>query len=163
MEKKRIIANNTEYEFFYDESLNMWRILENSNFIEGYSLDMEIELTNFVGGIDWGKTAGFIELLQSNNSLLIERIADAKKVLKSLFETINKKSYDADFFNYIEFNMSGIDFKGNCNIVNLEQQFEYDFFFFPQYTKEPYRDIGSFVWSANFRDMLLLGVYCDRI
>lgn len=163
MEKKKIVTNNTEYEFFYDENLNMWRILENPNFIEGYSVDMEIELTNFVGGIDWQKTVGFIELLRNNNSLLIERITDAKIVLKSLFATINKKSYDADFLNYIEFNLSGIDFKGNCKIVNLEQQFEYDYFFFPQYTKDPYRDIGSFVWRANFRDMILLGVYCDRI
>ena len=67
MEKKKIVTNNTEYEFFYDESLNMWRILENPNFIEGYSIDMEIELTNFVGGVDWQKIVGFIELLQNNS------------------------------------------------------------------------------------------------
>jgi hypothetical protein len=163
MEMKIIEVNNVEYEFFFDEDLNMWRITDNPNFIEGFSIDMEIELSNFVGGIEWQKTVKFIELLRTNNPLFIERVNDAKIVLKSLFATINKKTYDVNFLNHIEFYLSGIDFKGTCKIANLEEKFEYDCFFFPQYATDPYHDIGSFVWRANFRDTLLLGVYCDRI
>jgi len=163
MKKKQIIVNGIEYDFLYDENLNMWRIIENPNFIEGNSIDMEIDLSNFANHLDWQEVGNFIESMKNNNPLYIERIDDAKQVLKALFQSINKKGYDSDFFNYIEFNLSGIDYKGNCKIVNMKYHFEYDYFFFPQYTKEPYRDIGSFVWRANFRDTLLLGVFCDRI
>jgi len=67
------------------------------------------------------------------------------------------------FFDHIEFKLTGIDYHGSCKVVNMENCFVYDLFFFPFYKKGPLRDIGSFVWRANFRDTLLLGVYCDRI
>jgi hypothetical protein len=118
---------------------------------------------NFKSSLNWEELAAFIESMKRNSLLYKERINDAKQVLKSLFKSINKKAYDVDFFERIEFNLSGIDYKGKCKIVNLEDRFMYDCFFFPQYTKDPQRDIGSFVWRANFRDTLLLGVYCERI
>ena len=163
MEKKTLNIKGFEYEFFYDEQINTWRIIESQSIIDGYILDIEINLTNYNAVFNWQEIEKFIESLKNNNSLYVERIADAKEVLKSLFKSINKKVYDNDFFNYFEFNISGIDFKGYCNNINLNDKFEYDCFFFTQYTKEPYRDIGSFVWRANFRDTLLLGVYCDRM
>jgi hypothetical protein len=163
MEKKKLNIKGSEYDFFYDERINMWRVIENSNFIEGQAIDLEIDLTNFTNQLDWKEVESFIESMRNNNLLCSESVEDAKEVLKSLFKSINKRVYDKDFFEYIEFNLSGIDFKGRCKNVNLGDKFEYDYFFFPQYTKEPYRDIGSFVWRANFRDTLLLGVYCDRI
>ncbi|WP_428225615.1 hypothetical protein [Flavobacterium sp.] len=163
MEKKKLNIKGIEYEFFYDERINMWRIIESPDFIEGQSIDLEIDLSNFTNPLDWLEVEKFIESMKNNNSLFIERIEDAKEVLKILFKTINKKSYDKNFYEDIEFNLSGIDFKGLCKNINLNDKFEYDYFFFPQYSKDPYRDIGSFVWRANFRDTLLLGVYCDRI
>lgn len=163
MEKKNITVNNTEFSFFYDENLNMWRIIESPNFIEGYSIDMEIDMENLTNPMNWKELERFIESMNNNNSLYKERVFDAQQVLKSLYKSINKNVYGNDFFDHIEFNLSGIDYKGNCKIVNLEDRFIYDYFFFPQYTKDPYRDIGSFVWRANFRDTLLLGVYCDRM
>ena len=39
----------------------------------------------------------------------------------------------------------------------------YDYFLFPKFVDDPYHDVGSYTWKANFRDTLLLGVYCDRI
>ena len=163
MEKKKLNIKGIEYDFFYDENLNMWRVVEDSNFIEGQYIDLEIDLTNFNNQLDWQDVEEFIGTMKSNNPLYIERIEDAKTVLKSLFKTVNKGLYDENFHEYIEFNLSGIDFKGRCENVNLNNKFEYDYFFFPQYSKEPYKDIGSFVWRANFRDTLLLGVFCDRL
>jgi hypothetical protein len=163
MEKKVIVVNDIRYEFFFDENLNMWRIIENPNLINNLEIDLEIDLENLNGIIDWSHVIKFIEFILNNKSKLIERIEDAKNVLLALFKSINKDIYDDDFFNQIEFNLSGIDYKASCKIVNMEDRFEYDYFFFPQNTKDPYRDIGSFVWRANFRDTLLLGVYCDRI
>lgn len=162
MEKKQIKVGDFEYDFSYDKSLNMWRVIESSDVIEGHSIDIEIDLGNFTTPMDWTKVEKFIELVRNNNKLYIERISDAKQVLKTLFQSINK-NYSQEFIEQIEFILSGIDFKGNCKIVNLEDRFIYDYFFFPVYTKEPYRDIGSFVWRANFRDSLLLGVYCNRL
>ena len=163
MEKKSIKINNIEFEFFYDEHLNMWRIIENPNLIDGQNIDIEIDLANFKNSLDWLDITKFIESIKNNNTLFVERVGDAKEVLKSLFKSINKKVYEYDFYEHLEFNLAGIDFKGYCKNINLSDKFEYDYFFFPQYTKDPYRDIGSFVWRANFRDTLLLGVYCDRI
>lgn len=163
MENKKLNIQGVEYNFFYDEHLNMWRVIESPNFFDGQSIDMEIDLANINNSFDWQEVEKFIVSIKNNNSLCLERIEDAKAVLKTLFKTINKNGYDKDFFDYIEFNLSGIDFKGYCKNVNLGDKFEYDYFFFPQYSKDPYKDIGSFVWRANFRDALLLGVYCDRI
>ena len=163
MEKKKLNVKGIEYHFFYDDEISMWRIIEETGLIDGHSIDLEIDLSNFTNPLDWQEVEKFIESMKNNNSLFIERIEDAKEVLKILFKTINKKSYDKNFYEDIEFNLSGIDFKGLCKNINLNDKFEYDYFFFPQYSKDPYRDIGSFVWRANFRDTLLLGVYCDRI
>jgi hypothetical protein len=163
MQKKKLNIKGNEYDFFYDNSINMWRVIENSNFIDGQTIDLEIDLVNFNNQLNWQEVEKFIESIKNNNALHSERIKDAKEVLKTLFKTINKAGYDNDFFEYIEFNLSGIDFKGYSKNVNLGDKFEFDYFFFPQYSKDPYRDIGSFVWRANFRDTLLLGVYCDRI
>ena len=141
----------------------MWRVIESPDFIDGQSIDLEIDLSNFANTLDWQEVEKFIGSIKNNNSLYIESIEDAKAVLKTLFKTINKKGYDKDFYEHIEFNLSGIDFKGLWKNINLNDKFEYDYFFFPQYSKDPYQDIGSYVWRANFRDTLLLGVYCDRI
>jgi hypothetical protein len=163
MEKKKLNIKGIEYDFFYDESLKMWRVIESPNFIDGESIDMEIDLKNFDNILEWEDVEKFIKSIKNNNSIYIERIEDAKKVLKTLFKSINKDGYDNDFYEHVEFNLSGIDFKGFCKNVNLIDKFEYDYFFFPSYSKDPYRDIGSFVWRANFRDTLLLGVFCDRL
>lgn len=162
MEKKQIRVKEVEYEFFYDENLNMWRIIESPYLIENHSIDVEIDLGNFKSALDWQDVVKFIGSIKNNHALYVERLNDSKQVLKSLFHSINK-NYDDDFMSHVEFNLSGIDFKGNCEIVNLEDRFLFDYFFFPQYTKDPSKDIGSFVWRANFRDTLLLGVYCERI
>ncbi|CAM3139365.1 hypothetical protein [Flavobacterium frigoris] len=163
MEIKKLTIKECEYSFIYDENQNMWRALENSNLIDGQTIDMEIDLANFNDSFDWQDVEKFIESLKNNNLLYLKRIEDAKAVLKTLFKVINKNGYDKEFFDYLDFNLSGIDFKGYCSNVNLKDKFEYDYFFFPQYSKDPYRDIGSFVWRSNFRDALLLGVSCDRI
>ena len=163
MKIKRLIITGNQYDFFYDEHITMWRVVESPNFIEGQVIDFEIDLLNFTNQLDWNEVESFIALLKKNNSWYRDRIEDAKEVLKSLYKAINKGGYDKDFFEHVEFNLSGIDFKGRCKNINLSHTFEYDYFFFPQYSKDPYRDIGSFVWRANFRDNLLLGVYCDRI
>jgi hypothetical protein len=163
MENKKLNIQGVEYDFFYDEHLNMWRVIENPNFFDGQFIDMEIDLANINNSFDWQEVEKFIVSIKNNNSFCLERMEDAKEVLKSLFKSINKGVYDKGFFEHIEFNLSGIDFKGYCKNVNLGDKFEYDYFFFPRYSKDPYKDIGSFVWRANFRDTLLLGVYCDRI
>ncbi|MFQ3577073.1 MAG: hypothetical protein SNJ77_11625 [Cytophagales bacterium] len=163
MEKKKLNIKSIEYDFFYDESNNMWRVIESPNLIVGQYIDLEIDLANFPTQLNWHEVERFIESLKNNHSLYSERIEDAKEVLKSLYKSINKGVNEKEFFEHVEFNLSGIDFKGRCKNVNLNDKFEYDYFFFPQYSKDPYRDIGSFVWRANFRDTLLLGVYCDRI
>lgn len=163
MEKKKLNITGNQYDFFYDEHITMWRVVESPNFIEGQVIDFEIDLLNFTNQLDWNEVESFIELLRKNNSLYRGRIEEAKEVLKSLYRVINIGSHDKDLVEHVEFNLSGIDFKGRCKNINLSDEFEYDYFFFPQYSKDPYRDIGSFVWRANFRDNLLLGVYCDRI
>ena len=95
MEKKQIKVKNIEYDFFYDENLNMWRIIESPNFIEGHYIDMEIDLGNFTSGLDWLEVEKFIETMKNNNSLYVDRINDSKQVLKALFHSINK-NYNQD-------------------------------------------------------------------
>jgi hypothetical protein len=163
MEKKVLEANGYKFEFLLDEQSNIWRTIQTPYLIEGQSIDLEIDLANFTNALNWEEIVKFIVSIKSNNKLRAERIGDAKEVLKTLFKSINRNVYDEDFFNHLDFNLTGIDFRGRCKNVNLSHQFEYDYFFFPHYTKDPYRDIGAFVWRANFREALLLGVYCDRI
>lgn len=139
MEKKKLSIKGDEYDFFYDDRNNMWRVIENSSIIKGQVIDLEIDLTNFTGQLDWQEVERFIESMKNNNSLHSERIEDAKEVLQSFFKSINKGVYDNIFFEHIKFNLSGIYFKGSCKNVNLIDKFEYDYFFFPQYSKDPYQ------------------------
>lgn len=162
-EIKHITVNDISYEFRFDERLNMWRMLENNSLVANCSIDLEIDLAHSGGIIDWGQISDFIEFLRSSREIINDNITGAQFVLGALFKAINKGAYEDDFFNDVVFGLSGIDYKGLSKNINLKNSFEYDLFFFPQYTKNIYEDIGSYVWRANFRDALLLGVYCDRI
>lgn len=163
MKKKKIIANNFEFEFFFDENLEMWRIIETPNIILNNNIDIEIDLSKIGKNIDWEVVIKFIEFIKTNNILFNERIEDAQTLLKSFFTIVNKNIYSETFLEDIEFRISGIDFLGFSNQINLKNNFVFDLFFFPIYRKDEYQDIGVFTWRANFRDLLLLGVFCDRI
>lgn len=163
MINKNISINGLDFDFIFYEHLNMWRIIESPNFITGYKIDIEIDLKYFTNGLDWDEITRFIQLLKDKMSLFTEGISESKRVLKCFFKSIYNNAYDNEFFHLIDFNLTGIDFRGNCTIKNLEQSFDFHFFFFPKYLKDPYKDIGAFTWRAIFRDTLLLGVYCDRI
>jgi hypothetical protein len=162
-EIKHITVNGIKYEFWFDERLNMWRILENRSLVDYYAIDVEIDLAHSGGIIDWDQIADFIEFITSSRQIVNDNITGAQFVLGSLFKTIYKGAFDDNFFNDVVFNLSGIDYKGLCKNINLKNSFEYDFFFFPQFKKNINEDISTYVWRANFRDTLLLGVYCDRI
>lgn len=161
--KKELFINDITYDFFFDEGNNMWRLIDNKNLIDGNSVDLEIDLGNLAEGIKWDEIEKFIKFISSDKAKVFQNIRDARTVLQSFYRVINKDVYDHRFFDNIHFNITGIDYKGHPKNVNLINSFEYDYFFFPQYTKDIYRDIGSFVWRVNFRDNLLLGVYCDRL
>jgi hypothetical protein len=161
--KKAIIVNGNNFEFGYDENLRIWRILESPHIIDGLTIDVEIDMANVGDGMDWSQVVKFLDFLQNNKAKIVERIEDAKRVLVMLFRTINKDVYDHEFMRHLKFNVAGIDYKGLCKLANMENYFEYDYFFFPQYELDRYRDIGSFIWRATFRDTLLLGVSCDRM
>lgn len=160
MKKITIFKNDNSFEFFFDENLNMWRLIENQNLIPGYFIDLEIDLKFFSNNLSWNEVEEFFDFLffkmNSHNN-----IKDSQQLLFSQFCIINK-SYDEALLKNIVFNISGINFKGYSKNVNLLDKFEYDLFFYPQNIENPYQDIGSYVWKANFRENLLLGVYCDR-
>lgn len=160
MERRSIVRNGKSFEFFFDDHLNMWRLIESQFLINGYNIDLEIDLKKINHQLSWKEIEDFIDYL-SLNKKVFENIADAEKLLNVYFSIINK-TYDVDFLKNVVFILSGIDYKGYCSNVNLLDKFEYDLLFFPQYSKDPLRDIGSFVWRASFRDTLLLGVSCDR-
>ena len=161
--KKSIIINGLNFEYFFDERVNSWRMIDSPDLIRGHTIDVEINLANFNEGLNWGDLEKFIKFILDNQSKHFQSIEDAKYVLHSFFKVVNKNSYDPDFFKAIDFNLSGIDYKGHSKNITLADSIEFDYFFFPVYTKDIYRDIGSFVWRANFRDNILLGVYCDGI
>jgi len=161
--KKEIILNGIPYVFYFSEELNLWRVIESDKIISSHTIDLEIDLNNLKKNIDWNEIDSFISFLKSHNEKIIENIKDAEEVLLNLFKIIYKKSFTKEIKSNISFRLSGIDYKSYCRIINMEKDFEYDFFFFPYNSKNEYQDIGSFVWRANFRNLLLLGVYCDRI
>jgi len=159
MRKEKIIINNTDFEFFFDERLNMWRIIENSSIIEGYTIDIEIDLKNQEESFEIVQISLFVEYLKSNREIICLNVNDAKVVLLGLFQTLYKNTFDQEVLNNIDFNFVGIDYKGYSK--TYPGKFKYDFQFYPFYKKDQYRDIGAFLWRAFFRDRLLLGVYSD--
>ena len=160
MKKHKIIIYNIEYEFYFDERLEMWRINENKNIHKGFILDIEIVLKNFNSEINMLiELESFLKYIIDNSKIVEKNINDARKVLLALFITIYEKTYSEEVLNKIEFNFVGIDFKGHCTLY--KSKYKFDFQFFPRYNKDPNKDIGSFLWKALFRDQLLLGVYSD--
>lgn len=107
MEKKIITVKEREFEFFFDENSNMWRIIETPHIIQNHSIDIEVDLKNLDGEMDWNLTELFIGFIKDNILVISEGIGDAKRVLLSLFESIYKKTYEKDFLrisilNYLE-------------------------------------------------------------
>lgn len=159
MRKEIVTVNNVEFEFFFDERLNMWRTIENSNIIDGYHIDIEIDLKNQKESFYITEIISFMEYLKSNAEIVNRNVNDSKIVLRSLFQTLYKNIFSQEVLDNIDFNFVGIDYKGYSE--NYPEKFEYDLQFFPFYKKDQYRDIGAFLWKAFFRDKLLLGVYSD--
>jgi len=98
MENKTITVNNNEFNFLFDENLNMWRVIESSNLIGGNVIDLEIDLKNVDNILDWNSVIKFIQLLNNCSNILNERVQDASSVLNSLFKSINRKAYEEFFF-----------------------------------------------------------------
>lgn len=159
MKKEKIIVNNSDFEFFFDERLNMWRIIENPNIIEGYTLDIEIDLKNQEESFDITQISSFVEYIKSNQEIIYQNINDAKFVLLSFFQTLYRNTFDKEVLNNIDFNFVGIDYKGHSK--TYPEKFRYDFQLYPFYKNDQYKDIGAFLWKAFFRDRFLLGVYAD--
>lgn len=159
MKKEKITINTNDFEFFFDDRLNMWRILENENIIRGYTLDIEIDLKNQNDEFELPQISLFLEYLHSNKEIMLENVNRAKVVLLALFQIIYKDTFDKEILDNIDFNFVGIDFKGYSQ--NHQGKFDYDFQFFPFYKNDPHKDIGTFLWKAFFRDRILLGVYSD--
>ena len=159
MQKENFLVNNIEFEFFFDERLNMWRIIENENIISGYKLDIEVDLKNLDEKFEIFQISSFLEYIQLNNEAITKNINNAKIVLQSLFQTVYNDTFENEILDNIDFNFVGIDYKGYSQ--NYQSKFDYDFQFFPFYKNDKYKDIGSFLWKAFFRDRVLLGVYSD--
>lgn len=159
MKKESIKVTNREFEFFLDERLNMWRIIENPNIIDGYTVDIEIDLKNQEESFDITQISPFIDYVMINKELIYRNVNDAKVVLLGLFQTLYKNTFDQEILDNIDFNFVGIDYKGYSK--TYPEKFKYDFQFFPFYKKDQLKDIGAFLWKAFFRDRLLLGVYSD--
>lgn len=141
----------------------MWRVIESDRLLGDTPIDLEIDLKHFKSELQWNDVEEFLLFLSNNYERLLGLTEDAKIVLLALFQRIYRDTYSKEELGNVHFNLTGIDFKGHCQNINLADEFDFDLFFFPYFTDDVHRDIGSFVWRANFRNGLLLGVYCDRI
>lgn len=160
---KELIVKNVAFKFEFIEDINLWRISENSNLIEGSVIDLEIDLGNHNNSLDWSKVEDFIKYIMTHNDVYKDRIIRSKEVLKSLFSSIYIDTYNLNFLDNIDFNLVSINYKGNCDNVNLKDEYIFDFQFYPASVSDSYKDLGAFVWEANFRNIQLLGVYCDML
>ena len=97
---KKLVVNNNEFEFFFDEELNMWRLIDTMSIIYNEKIDLEINLGNIEGNIDWNEINEFIVFFLDKQSLVNHRIREAKNVLVSLFKEIFKGAYTPDFFKF---------------------------------------------------------------
>lgn len=155
--KKQVIVKGDTFEFFLFEEFNIWRCLENKNLIQGFELDLEIEVENF----EWEDIEKFISFLTENLALKMKNIHSSKKVLITYFSEVYKETQMT--FEDIDFKLVSIVYKGYCKNINLSNQFEYDLIFYPERVNNPNEDFGSQNWHSNFRNNIFLGVYCDRI
>ena len=155
--KKEIIVNKTKFDFFLFEEFNIWRCLDNKNIIHGFDIDMEIECENF----DRTDIENFIRFLNENLSLKTKNINSSKQVLIAYFNEVYKENQI--IHEEIDFKLVSIVYKGYCKNVNLRNQFEYDFIFYPLIIDKPNEDLGNYNWHSNMRNNIFLGVYCDRI
>ena len=155
--KKEIIIGQNKFDFFLFEEFKIWRCLENVNLIQGFELDLEIEIEKF----EWEDIEKFISFLQENSALKMKNIRSSKKVLKTYFSEVFKETQLT--FEDIDFKLRGVIYKGFYKNVNLSNQFEYNFIFYPERINNTTEDYGSHNWHSNFRNNTFLGVYCDRI
>ena len=155
--KKEIVVQQNKYNFFLFEEFNIWRCIENSNFIHGFEIDLEIESEHF----EWSDIENFIIFINDNPPLKLKNIESSKCVLKQYFKEVYKENSIIN--ERIDFKLVSIIYKGFCKNINLKNQFEYDFVFYPIIVDKPNEVIGNHNWHSNFRNNLFLGVHCDRI
>jgi hypothetical protein len=155
--KKEIIIEQNKFDFFLFEEFKIWRCIENKNLLQGFELDIEIEAEKF----EWTDIEKFITFLRENLALKMKNILSSKKVLKSYFSEVFKETQMT--FEDIDFKLVSVIYKGYCKNINLSNQFEYDFIFYPERINKPTEDFGSHNWHSNFRNNIFLGVHCDRV
>ena len=116
--KKEIIIGQNKFDFFLFEEFKIWRCLENVNLIQGFELDLEIEIEKF----EWEDIEKFISFLQENSALKMKNIRSSKKVLKTYFSEVFKETQLT--FEDIDFKLRSVIYKGFYKNVNLSNQFE---------------------------------------
>ena len=160
---KTITIKGVAYELWLDERLNMWRMIESKLLIDNYAVDLEIDIANLDGVVNWTEIANFIQYIAYDRQRVNKNIEAAQFALNAFFTALYREVDDEPFLDldHIVFELAGIDYKGRCKNSNQKNSIEYDFFFCPRYVKDPYRDIGTCPWRAIFRDQLLLGVCRD--
>ncbi|WP_143708756.1 hypothetical protein [[Flexibacter] sp. ATCC 35208] len=144
---------------YLKKRVNMWRSLENRSLVDKYPINIEIKVTGPAADVDWNDVVKFIDLLTNNRLRVNANIKDAQTVLGACFSAVYKEGYDSEFLKDIIFTPTGIDYKGRHPYV--PNTFLYDYFFFPQYAKDIYEDVGAVAYRAHFKDHWFLGIYCE--
>ena len=111
--KKEIVVQQNKYNFFLFEEFNIWRCIENSNFIHGFEIDLEIESEHF----EWSDIENFIIFINDNPPLKLKNIESSKCVLKQYFKEVYKENSIIN--ERIDFKLVSIIYKGFCKNINL--------------------------------------------
>jgi hypothetical protein len=75
--KKNIVFRGKNYDFFWDDNTQIWRLINCENVLSGYVLDVEIELSNFSESVDWRDVEKLFSFFNQNSVLVNQRIMEA--------------------------------------------------------------------------------------
>ncbi|MCA6392173.1 MAG: hypothetical protein IM607_12365 [Cytophagales bacterium] len=150
------IFYNNNLSFVYDETAKLWRCICKDIFFNGQEIDIEINQIEF----NWNDIESFFSyLVENKNYYLNSLICDTTNVLKCMSCIVYKKHNQLE---YLDFVLTGVSFKGISPSNEDSKIYLYDLYFTPINLREEFYDWGAFIWSAKFRNSLLISVSCDR-
>lgn len=161
MEEKKLLINDNEYVFTYSPDSDRWGISE-CDVVKGHLLEFGISMKQFPeSSFWWEDVAAFISYLRERNSWLVEKIVAAKVPLLALCRAFFKDGIDDEQDRHIDLEAVGIDYKGHRKSITGEREFCYDICYSLYDVRDPYEDMGMFIWRAVFVGEQISGVEFD--
>ncbi|SHM83354.1 hypothetical protein [Chitinophaga sp. CF418] len=161
MEEIVLNIDDKAYVFTVSHDAKNWHSPE-SDIVAGHLLEFLINIEQTRDALfSWEDVAAFISNVHKHNSWYVERIAAAKGPVLGLCRSFFKDGIDEEQDRHLDLDPGIIEYKGYSTTAAGERVYHYAIHYLLSDARDPYEDMGMYLWCAAFAGGRITGVKFD--